>query len=76
MAALKVICVNIAADGSSCFLDVVVLRQIRFFILKATKPTLNHDVISPATFPVHTLTDTIFSNEINVLLACKLTTLI
>lgn len=76
MAALKVICVNIAADGSSCFLDVVVLRQIRFFILKATKPTLNHDIVSPATFSIHALTDAVSFNKVNVLLTCKLTALI
>ena len=76
MTSFKVVSVDIASDVRSSLLDVVILRQISFLILKAAKPTLNHDVISPATFPVHTLTDTIFSNEINVLLACKLTTLI
>ena len=76
MTSFKVVSVDIASDVRSSLLDVVILRQISFLILKAAKPTLNHDVVSPATVPVHTLTDTIFSNEINVLLACKLTTLI
>ena len=76
MASLKVVCVNIAANGSSCFLDVVILRQIRFLILKATKPTLDHDIVSPTTFSIHALTDAVFLNKINVLLTCKLTALI
>ena len=76
MASLKVVCVNIPADGSSCFFYVVVLRQICFLILEATKPTLDHDIVSPATFSIHALTDTVFFNKVNVLLTCKLTALI
>lgn len=68
--------VNIVADGSSYFLDVVVLRQIRFLILEATKPTLNHDIVSLAAFSIHVLTDVVFFNKVNVLLNCKLTALI
>lgn len=76
MASLKVVRVNITTDGSSCFLDVVVSRQIRFLILEATKPTLDHDIVSPATFSIHTLTDAVFFHKVNVLLTCKLTPLI
>ena len=66
MASLKVVCVNIATNSSSCFLDVVVLRQIRFLILEAAKPTLNHDIVSPATFSIHALTDAIFFHKVKM----------
>ena len=48
--------------------DVVILRQISFFILKAAEPALDHDVICPPAFPVHALTDAVFLYEVNVLL--------
>ena len=76
MTSFKVVSVDVTSSRSSGFLDVVILCQINLFILKAAKPTLNHDVVSPATFSIHALTDIIFFYKVNVLLACKLTTLI
>lgn len=76
MTALKVVGVDILPDGTPCLLNVIVLRQISFFILEATEPSLNHDVICPPAFPVHALTDPIFLYEVNVLLTCELTSLI
>ena len=76
MTALKVVGVDIPPYGSPCLPDVIVLRQICFFILEAAEPSLNHDVICPPAFSVHTLTDSIFLYEVNVLLTCELTSLI
>ena len=56
--------------------NVIVLRQIGFFIFKTAEPPLNHDVICPPAFPVHALADPIFLYEVNILLTCKLTSLI
>ena len=76
MTALKVVGVDILPDGTPCLPNVIVLRQISFFILEAAEPSLNHDVICPPAFPVHALTDPIFLYEVNVLLTCELTSLI
>ena len=76
MASLKVVGVDILSDSSPCFPDVVVLCQIGFLILEAAEPSLNHDVVSPTAFSIHTLADTVFLYKVNVLLTCKLTTLI
>ena len=76
MAPLKVVGVDILSDSSSCFPDVVVLRQIGFLILEAAEPALNHDVVCPATFSIHTLADAVFLYKVNVLLTCKLTALV
>ena len=62
MTSFKVVSVDIASDVRSSLLDVVILRQISFLILKAAKPTLNHDVVSPTAFSIHTLTDLYESN--------------
>ena len=76
MASFKIVSVDIAPNGSSGFLNVVILRQISFFILETAEPALNHDVVSPATLSIHALTDAVFSYEVNILLTCKLTSLI
>ena len=76
MTPLKVVSVNILSDGGSGFFDVIVLCQIGFFILEAAEPTLNHDVVCPAAFAIHALPDSIFLYKINILLTCKLTSLI
>ena len=73
---LKVVGVNILSNGSSGFFDVIILCQIDFFILEATKPALNHDIIRPAAFSIHALADAVFFYEINVLLTGKLTSLV
>ena len=76
MASFKIVSVDIAPNGSSGFLNVVILRQISFFILETAEPALNHDVVSSATLSIHALTDAVFSYEVNILLTCKLTSLI
>ena len=76
MTPLKVVSVDILSDGSSGFFDVSVLCQISFFIFEAAEPTLNHDVICPAAFAIHALPDAVYLYKINVLLTCKLATLI
>ena len=76
MTPLKVVSVDILSDGSSGFFDVIVLCQISFFIFEAAEPTLNHDVICPAAFAIHALPDAVYLYKINVLLTCKLATLI
>lgn len=48
MASFKVVSVDVRSNRSSGLLDVVILRQINFFIFEAAKPTLNHDVVGPA----------------------------
>ena len=50
MTPFKVVSVDILSNGGSGFFDVIVLSQIGFFILEATEPTLNHDVVCPAAF--------------------------
>ena len=55
MTSLKVVGVNILSNGSSGFFDVIVLCQICFFILEATKPALNHDIVRLAAFSIHAL---------------------
>ena len=67
---------DILSDGSSGIFDVIVLCQVGFFILEAAEPALNHDVVCPATFAIHALTNAVFLYKINVLLACKLASLI
>ena len=73
---LKVVGVNILSNGSSGFFDVIVLCQIGFFILEATKSALNYDIVRPAAFCIHALADAVFFYEINVLLTGKRTSLV
>ena len=76
MTPLKVVSVDILSNGGSGFFNVIVLRQIGFFVLEAAKPALNHDIVCPATFAIHALTNVVFLYKINVLLTCKLASLI
>ena len=55
MASLKVIVVDVAANGGPGFLDVVPFRQVGFFILEGPEPPLDPDVVSPATLAIHAL---------------------
>ena len=59
-----------------CFSDIVVLGQICFLVLETPEPSFDHDIVSPPAFTIHTLTDLVLFEEIHVLIACKLTTLI
>ena len=54
----------------------VIFSQVGFFILEAAKPALNHNVVCPAAFAIHALPDSVVLYKINVLLACKLASLI
>ena len=51
------------ANGMSGFTDITILREIGLFILKGAKPTLNHDIISPAALAIHTLADMVFTKK-------------
>ena len=76
MASFKVIGVDIPSNGFSCFLEISILREICFLILEAAEPAFNHDIICPSTFAIHALPDAVYLYKINVLLTCKLATLI
>ena len=52
MTPLKVVSMNILSDGSSGFLDIIILCQIGFLILEASKPAFNHDIVRPAAFSI------------------------
>ena len=76
MTALKVVGMYIAFDSRSRFQDVGILCKIGFIIFEAAKPAFNHDVVCPAAFSIHALTDMVFFEKCYVLGACKLTSLI
>ena len=76
MISFKVIGVNISFDSCAGFFDIIILCQIGFLILEASKPALNHDIVRPADFSIHALADAVFFYEINVLLTGKLTSLV
>ena len=76
MTALKSVGMYIASDGPPSFPNVAILRKVGFLIFEATKPAFNHDVVCPAAFSIHTLTDMVFFEKCYVLGACKLTSLI
>ena len=76
MASFKVICANVFANCFSCFFEIGVFCEIRFLILEASEPPFNHDVICPAAFPVHALTDSVVTDEVNVFIAGELAALI
>ena len=76
MASLKVICVNVRFDCSSGFPDVPPFCQIGFFVFERAEPSLDHDVVCPAAFPIHALPDAVLFNELLVVAAGELTSLI
>ena len=41
-----------------------------------SEPSFNHDIVSPAAFTIHALTDLVLFEKVHVLIACKLTALI
>lgn len=67
---------DISFNSGSGFLNIAVLCQVSFFILEAAKLPLNHYVLSPEAFNIHTLTNPILFYKVNVLLTCKRTSLI
>ena len=76
MASFKVIGVDVSANCFSCFFEIGVFCEICFLILEASEPPFNHDVICPAAFPVHALTDSVVTDEVNVFIAGELAALI
>ena len=76
MTTFKVVSVHIFTDCLPCFSDIVILGQICFFVLEAPEPSFNHDIVSPAAFTIHALTDLVLFEKIHILIACKLTALI
>ena len=76
MTTFKVVSVHIFTDCLPCFSDIVILSQICFLVLEAPEPSFNHDIISPAAFTIHALTDLVFFEKVHVLIACELTALI
>ena len=59
MTTFKVVSMHIFFDCFSCFTDITILSKIGFLIFKTPKSAFNHDIICPATFTIHTLTDTV-----------------
>ena len=57
MTTFKVVCMHIFSNSLPCFSDIVVLGQIGFLVLETPEPSFNHDIISPAAFTIHALTD-------------------
>ena len=76
MTAFKIVDVDIIPYRLSGLPDVGILGKICFLIFETTKPSLDHDIVSPAAFTIHTLTDVIFFEKIHIFIACKLTSLI
>lgn len=76
MASLKVVVVDVAADGGPDFLDVLPLRQVGFLILEGPEPVLDLDIVSPTALAVHTLVYMVLLEEFFVLLAGELAPLI
>ena len=76
MTTFKVVNVYIFTDCLPCFSDIVILGQICFLVLETPEPSFDHDIVSPAAFTIHALTDLVFFEKIHVFIACKLTALI
>ena len=75
-ASFKVIGVDISSDGFSRLLEITILREICFLVLETAKPAFNHDIICPAAFTIHTLTNSIIPNKFDVFVTGKLAALI
>ena len=76
MAAFKIVGVDIFPNCLLRLTDIGILGKICFLVFKTAKPSLNHDIVSPTTFALHTLPDVIFFEKIYVFVACKFTSLI
>ena len=69
MTKFKVVSVHIFTDCLPCFSDIVILGQICFLVLEAPELSFNHDIVSPAAFTIHALTDLVFFEKVYVLIA-------
>ena len=76
MTTFKVVCMHIFSNSLPCFSDIVVLGQIGFLVLETPEPSFDHDIVSPAAFTIHALTDLVLFEKVYVLIACELTALI
>lgn len=56
--------------------DVGILGKVCFLVFETAKPSLNHNIVGPATFAIHALTNVVLFEKIHVFVACKLTSLI
>ena len=54
----------------------VISSFLRFLVLETPEPSFDHDIVSPATFTIHALTDLVLFEKVHVLIACELTALI
>ena len=72
MTTFKVVSVHIFTDCLPCFSDIVILGQICFLVLETPEPSFDHDIVSPAAFTIHALTDLVLFEKIHILIACKL----
>ena len=71
MTTFKVVNVHIFTDCLPCFSDIVILGQIGFLVLEASKPSFDHDIVSPPAFTIHALTDLVLFEKVHVLIACE-----
>lgn len=71
MASLEVVTVDITSNCWPSFFNIIVLCQVGFFIFETAEPSLNHDIICPATFPIYTPKNSVLFDEIYIPLAGK-----
>lgn len=76
MTAFKIVGMDIFPYRLSSLADVGILGKVCFLVFETAKPSLNHNVVGPATFAIHALTDVVLFEKIYVFAACKLTSLI
>ncbi len=76
MTAFKIVGIDIFPYRLSSLADVGILGKVCFLVFETAKPSLNHNVVGPATFAIHALTDVVLFEKIYVFVACKLTSLI
>lgn len=76
MTTFKIVCVYVFPDCLTCFPNIGILSKVYFFVFEATEPSLNHNVISPTAFAIHTLTDMVIFQKTHIFVACELAPLI
>ena len=72
MTTFKIVGMNIFPNRFPCFTDIGILGKICFLIFETPEPSFNHDIVSPAAFTIHALTDLVLFEKIHILIACKL----
>ena len=76
MTTFKVVCMHIFPNSLPCFSNIVILSQICFLIFEIPEPSFDYDIVGPAAFAIHALTDLVLFEKVHVLIACELTALI